>query len=223
MAGMTPRQLALATVVDDIANLACRRRTLVGVDGVDGAGKTHFADELADRLTDRNLTVIRASVDGFHHPPEVRYRRGRASPEGFFHDSYDYDELRDRLLEPWRTGRGQLVRAVYDVHQESTVEPAFEPAGQADVLVVDGIFLHRPELRTYWDYSVFLDVDFATSIPRGARRGYGDPDPSSATNRRYVEGQHLYLSTCHPRDHATVVIDNNALIGAHITDRKPVP
>lgn len=44
----------------------------VGVDGVDGAGKTFFADELAGLLAARGVPVIRASVDGFHHPAEVR-------------------------------------------------------------------------------------------------------------------------------------------------------
>jgi uridine kinase len=36
----------------------------------------------------------------FHHPPAIRYRRGRRSPEGFFLHSYDYGALRRLLLEP---------------------------------------------------------------------------------------------------------------------------
>jgi hypothetical protein len=33
---------------------------------VDGAGKTHFADEVATELTQRGVPAIRTSVDGFH-------------------------------------------------------------------------------------------------------------------------------------------------------------
>ena len=55
----------------------------VGIDGVDGAGKTTLADTLADALEAAGIAVIRASVDGFHHPRAVRYRLGRESPEGF--------------------------------------------------------------------------------------------------------------------------------------------
>jgi uridine kinase len=80
------------------------------------AGKSHFADELTDALAAEKLRAIRASVDGFHNPPDVRYQRGRASPEGFFHDPYDYDALRELLLTPLRTGDGQFVHTVYDVH-----------------------------------------------------------------------------------------------------------
>jgi hypothetical protein len=58
---------------------------------------------------------------------------------------------------------------------------------------------------------------FEISIPRGASRGYGDPDPSAPSNRRYVEGQRLYLERCHPERHATIVIDNSVLAEPEIT------
>lgn len=206
-------------VADDIAAVMRADMTLVAVDGVDGAGKTHFADELESRLQERGTRVERASVDGFHNPSEVRYRRGRDSPEGFFRDSYDYEALCELLLEPLRRGDPRFVRAVYDVHDEVPIDSEPESTPHGGVLIVDGIFLHRPELRNYWDYSIFLDVDFSVSIPRGAQRGYSDPDPSAVSNHRYIEGQNLYPRECSPREHATVVIDNNELTEAGITRR----
>lgn len=192
---------------------------LVAVDGVDGAGKTVFANELAEVLKRRGIAVLRASVDGFHNPPSIRYQRGRRSPEGFFLDSYDYDAVRRLLLEPLaRSGERRVVRRIYDVHAETRVEAVRESVYDVEVLVFDGIFLHRPELRDLWDLSVFLEVDFEVSIPRGAGRGYGDPDPTAPSNRRYVEGQRLYLSTCRPHERATWVIDNNILADARLTD-----
>lgn len=38
------------------------------------------------------------------------------------------------------------------------------------VLIVDGIFLHRDELTDAWDLSIWLEVAFTVSIPRGASR-----------------------------------------------------
>jgi uridine kinase len=192
----------------------------VAVDGVDGAGKTVFADELAGLLRQRGVSVVRASADGFHHPPEVRYRRGRRSPEGFFLDSYDYAALRRLLLEPLlEDGDRQIVRQIYDVHAETPVDRVVESVADVEALVFDGVFAHRPELRDFWDHSVFLEVSFEVSIPRGARRGYGDPDPAADANRRYLEGQHLYLATCHPQRHARWVVDNNVLEDAHVIER----
>jgi uridine kinase len=199
----------LSVTATEVLGAGARR---VAIDGVDGAGKTHFADELAAVLTTRGVPVVRASADGFHHPPAIRHARGRGSPEGYFHDSYDYARLTGLLLDPLGPdGSGRFVRAVYDVHAESPVDAGTETAEPGAILVLDGIFTHRDELVRYWDYSVWLEVPFDVSIPRGAARGYGDPDPAAPSNRRYIEGQRLYLATCAPRSRATAVVDNTDL------------
>ena len=182
----------------------------VGIDGVDGAGKTTLADALAEALRAVGVPVIRASVDGFHHPRAVRYRRGRESPEGFFRDSYDYGALRRVLLDPLGPDGSRRYRtALFDHRADRPVEAAEQRAEPESVLIVDGIFLHRPELRDCWDFSIFLDVRFEISVPRGAQRGEGSPDPLAPENRRYVEGQRLYLRECDPAAHATMVVGYN--------------
>jgi uridine kinase len=175
---------------------------------------------LAAVLEARAETVLRASIDDFHAPRSVRYGRGRSSPEGFFRDSYDYELVRKLLLDPVSPGGGRRIkRAAYDVVREVPVEAPSEVMADGTVLVVDGIFLHRPGLVSYWDYSIFLDVAFAVSVPRGAARGYGSPDPDSVENRRYVEGQKLYFAECRPLSSATIVIDNNDLENPKVTYR----
>jgi uridine kinase len=186
----------------------------VGIDGVDGAGKTTFANEVAKELGLLGRTVIRASVDGFHNPKMIRYQRGRTSPEGFFRDSYNYAALKRLLLDPLSPdGSGRYRLAVFDFLMDKPISADEAQAYPGAVLVFDGIFLHRPELRTYWDFSIFLDVRFEVSIPRGARRGigFGSADPEAAENVRYVEGQKLYLLECEPKRYATLVVDNNDL------------
>lgn len=203
----------LEFLAGEIVALAGDEVTRVAIDGVDGAGKTVFGDELAAAVLRRRArTVIRAGVDWFHHPPGVRYARGRTSPEGFFRDSYDYDGLRRLLLGPLsRGGDRRYTPALYDITAERPVPATVHTATPGSILVFDGIFLHRPELRAYWDYSIFLDVPFDVSVPRGAARGYGDPDPAAPVNHRYIEGQRLYLAECAPAAHATVVVDNSDL------------
>ncbi|CCH27772.1 uridine kinase [Actinosynnema sp. NPDC047251] len=219
MVTSTPRRTAvLAEIAASVAALHPDRVVRVGVDGVDGAGKTTFADELADALAPSGRPTIRAGVDGFHHPRSVRHRRGRDSPEGFFHDSYDYGQLRTSLLDPLGpAGHRRYRTRAFDHETDRPVEPTWALAPRDAILVVDGIFLHRPELRPCWDYSVFLHVDFTVSLGRAAARGDLDPDPAAPANRRYVQGQLLYLDQCRPHDLASVVVDNNSLGTPRIT------
>jgi len=189
-------------------------RLRVGVDGVDGAGKTMLGAELATSIRSLGRPVVEASIDSFHRPRNERYRRGRSSPEGFYRDSYDLDRLRTQLLDPLSVGgSGVYRRAVFDVVRDGPVVGQAELAGPDSVLILDGLFLHRAELRQHWDFSILLDVAFEISIPRCALRdqGLGSADPDAPSNRRYVEGQRIYFRDARPRRHASVVIDNNDL------------
>ena len=79
-------------------------RVIVAVDGLDGAGKTVFADGLAEVFAETGDAVFRAGIDGFHRPRSERYLRGRNSPEGFYRDSFDYATFRRVLIDPFRDG-----------------------------------------------------------------------------------------------------------------------
>ena len=113
-------------------------------------------------------------------------------------------------------GTGYYRTAIFDYIIDSSVSVPEAKAAPGDILVFDGIFLHRSELRLYWDFSIFLDVRFNVSIPRGAQRGGRSPDPQAPENRRYVEGQELYLRECDPKRYATIVINNEALTSPYI-------
>ena len=201
-----------------IAELSNGKILRIAIDGVDGAGKTTFADELAAFLSSKNK-IIRASVDGFHNPKAVRYRRGRDSPEGFFLDSYNYEEFRKSLLDPLSSNSCGFYRTrIFDHKSDSPIDTQPILAEPGSILIVDGIFLHRPELRDYWDFSIFLDVDFSISIPRGAQRGpdFGSADPKAPENYRYIEGQKLYFRKCYPKYYASMVVNNDDLLAPTI-------
>jgi len=208
------RDRLLSRIAVDIHELPPDRIIRVAIDGIDGAGKTIFASEVAEKLRQLGRDVIRASVDGFHNPQAIRYQRGPASPEGFFRDSYNYAALKTLLLDPLSPGgSGRYRSTAFDHFTDQAVSTSEAQAFPGSILIFAGIFLHRPELRTYWDFSIFLDVRFDVSIPRGARRGigFGSADPESPQNMRYIEGQKLYLSECRPQESATIVVDNNNL------------
>ncbi|MFT4217574.1 MAG: uridine kinase [Micropruina sp.] len=189
-------------------------RTLVGIDGVDGAGKTTFADDLAAELADSGLTVIRISLDDFLNPAEVRHAKGRTSPEGFLADSYDYQRFTDDVLEPLGSdGCGRYRAKSYDGLTETPVSPPWQVAPDAAVVVVDGLFLHRDRLRNargrkVWDLSVWLDVPFEESVRRLAQRDGSPSDVDDPRIRRYVEGQRRYIERYRPAERADLVIDN---------------
>jgi uridine kinase len=193
---------------------------LVGIDGVDGSGKTTFADELAAALDAHGDRCIRISLDDFHAPRAVRHRRGRDSPDGFWLDSYDYAAFRERVIVPLGAGGdGRYRSASHDLESDRLIDPPELAASEPSVVVVDGLFLQRAELRGVWDAVVFLDVEFAESVGRMARRDGSDPHPAAASNRRYVEGQQIYFRECDPQGNADILVDHNEIARPRIMRR----
>jgi uridine kinase len=154
----------------------------VAVDGIDAAGKTTLADELAGMLERRGRLVARISEDDFLRPREERYARGELSPEGYYLDSFDHGALRAAVL-----------------------------AATADALVVvDGVFLQRPELADCWDLVVFVSVQPEEALRRALERDralFGKAT-EERYRRRYLPGQELYEHAVHPRERADFVLEN---------------
>jgi uridine kinase len=180
---------------------------LVGIDGIDGAGKTTFADNLAAVLGAHGRDVVRISLDRFHNLRSIRYRRGPHSAEGFWLDSFDYEAFCQLVLTPLGPGGNlRYCGAVHDVITDELVPKVWSTARAGSVVIVDGLFLHRSELADAWQFSVFLDVPFEIGILRTTTRDGGDPmDPRLS---RYSGAQRLYFSACEPWSVATVVVDN---------------
>ncbi|WP_127820475.1 uridine kinase [Microbacterium sp. CPCC 204701] len=210
----TPTTTLWRELRDDIRRQYPAGRVIVAVDGIDGAGKSVFADGLAETFAETGDAVFRASIDGFHRPRAERYARGRHSPEGFYRDSYDYATFRRVLIDPFRDG-AQTAGATgfqlsaFDVVRDAPAESQWVSAPRDAVLVIDGIFLHRPLLRDLWDWSLWLEVPFDVAYTRMAVRDGCDPDPDAPTNARYRRGQDLYLREAAPREAASVVVDNS--------------
>jgi uridine kinase len=185
----------------------------VAIDGVDTAGKTTLANELAHPLEAIGRAVIRASIDDFHNPAEVRHRRGSTSPEGYYYDSFDYRQLVELLLHPLGQNGNRLYRrSIYDFRSGSSVESDMERTSPDAILLFDGVFLLRPELHGYWDFSIFLHVDFETVLHRAKVRDldlFGSVETvNQRYEQRYIPGQKLYLAVARPESRASVVIDN---------------
>ena len=210
----------IAEIAQAISGIRSPFVTRVAIDGVDGAGKTHFADRVGKALVASGREVIRVSVDGFHNPRATRYQRGRFSPEGFYFDSYDYAALKALVLDPLSPGgSGRCITAAFDHLSDSAVAIAPCQANAGAILLFDGIFAQRPELRGYWDLTVFLDVRFERSIARLMQRDGGPADRFAHLNWRYCQGQKHYIRACAPFSRATIVVDNNDVLSPFILHR----
>lgn len=207
---MDSRSKLILTICEKIMINANNDIFLVGIDGLDGSGKSYIGDEISRTLIDKGISVIRSSTDYFHNPRNVRYKLGKGSPKGYFEDSFNYPKLKELLLNTLKKSNSKFCRTKYFNHKTDSVvnENPIEIKNNS-ILIFDGIFLHRKELKDYWDYSIFLNVSRKESLHRCyLRDSSGSPDIDSPKNTRYVKGQKIYLNKCFPEQIASIVINN---------------
>jgi uridine kinase len=187
---VAPRHVVLEELGDALAAVhAAHGLTRIGIDGVDGAGKTLLAEEAAQLLTSRGRPAVRVSIDQFEPPPAQRYARGYLSPEGYYLDAFDFEGFRAHVLSI---------------------------GGPPDVVIVaDGVFLHRPELADLWHATIWVDADIEVAARRGAERNRVWFDSLDETHERYrvryMPAQHRYVEEQRPDERATFVLRNTDL------------
>jgi uridine kinase len=204
----------LQQLTQKIITLPQEHPLCVAIDGIDAAGKTTLANELAPFLEGYGRAVIRASIDGFHYPRVQRYRQGPNSPQGYYEDAFDYDSLQKTLLQPLGpTGNRWYRRAAFDFRTDTPFALSEERAPLNAVLLFDGVFLLRPGLDPLWDYRIFVQVDFEVALQRAMKRDqslFGNAEAVRARYlQRYIPGQQLYLQRDHPQERADTIVDNN--------------
>lgn len=186
----------------------------VALDGPDCAGKTTIANRLAEVLRAEGRHVIRASIDGFHNPASHRHRQGRHSPQGYYDDSFDLNALINSLLIPLGPGGNRCYRsACFDFRTDTPVDSPVKKAPVEAVLLLDGVFLHRPQLLQHWDFTVFVQVTPETTLKRAVKRDaelIGSVEAVETIYReRYLPAQEKYAHEIRPAELANAVVIND--------------
>ncbi|HEX2917312.1 MAG TPA: uridine kinase [Edaphobacter sp.] len=128
------------------------RPLILGVAGCSGSGKTTLARELTTQLEATLLPLDFYYRCLSHLPPVER------SFQNFDHpDSIEHALLTEhlRLLADSRT----IERPLYDFTTHTRVRGCTETVSPAPVLIVEGILaLHYPELRSLYDFSIYVNA-----------------------------------------------------------------
>jgi uridine kinase len=198
-----------------VARQSPGRAVIVGINGVDGSGKTMLATQLTLRLERAGYSVCRVSVDAFHHPKAYRYRRGQQSPEAYYRDAINYEAFADKALRPVfdaRTFPVECQTTLLDLTQDRE-DARFQTVDENTVVLAEGVFIFRPEIRPLLHLAIFLDARFETILERVKTRDLetlgSEERILERYTRKYIPGQQLYLDEVQPATLADIVVDNN--------------
>ncbi|GFF30202.1 uridine-cytidine kinase B [Aspergillus udagawae] len=208
------RAAALEELASLILGINQSSPTRVAIDGRTASGKTTLADELSKILSVKGRNVIRTSIDGFHRPKIERYARGRFSAEGYYYDARDLQAINTLLLSPLGPGGDRRYRtASFDLDKDEPIEQRPHLAANNAILLVDGTFLQRPELRDGWDLTIFVETSEQVSEQRGIHRDASHLGGLEAARQlyamRYRPAFNIYDGLCQPYSLADAIFNND--------------
>ena len=209
------RSAARTALLDALAAEVAARpgRVVVAVDGATGAGKTSVAHELGLALERRGRPVLRACLDDHKRPWSERHLYDRESGEGYYRNATDLDRIRSGLVGAFRAGPAVALCGIDPLTQVDHGGDRTD-VGPQDVLVVDGVFVLRPELRELWDVVVRLVVDPAVALERAVGRDTdrsGREEALAVHRLRYGVADEVYRAEADPDAAADVLVDNTDL------------
>jgi len=175
-----------------------RPLTAVAVDGAGGAGKSTLAGAICAALRETLQEIAIVRVDDFYRPLHDDVRAALDAEHGY-RNYFDWMRLRDRALIPLRGGRAASYQR-YDwttgeLSDRVTVKPA-------PVVLIEGVYSSRPELRPLLDLAIFVDTPRDLRMRRMSARGQNASDWIA----RWMAAEDWYLEHIRPADHADLVV-----------------
>ncbi|HEX8093092.1 uridine kinase family protein [Jatrophihabitans sp.] len=156
---------AVDVILEQLAALPGHTPRLVCVEGLGGAGKTTLARALTARSD--NITLVHG--DDFYGPEERDWRSW--SPQQGYERYFDHQRLERELLRPLKAGRSATFQR-YD--WDSNTLDGWVTVEARGIVLVEGVYLLRRELRLYWDFSIYVDAPRELRQARLHARGEND-------------------------------------------------
>jgi phosphoglycolate phosphatase-like HAD superfamily hydrolase/uridine kinase len=195
-------------IADDVKLKKKRDKAFViGINGIDCSGKSTFAKALEEYLKASNHPTQMIGIDDFHFPKVIRYS-GTDQAENYYTKSFNIERLKEKLLKPIHEKGAIYTRLdLLDLDTDRyTVSKSYSVTPDT-IVILEGVFLFRPEILPFLDYKVYLDISFEESKRRATIR-----DSAASLEKydmKYHPAQTRYIKDTDPVSKADLVIDNN--------------
>ena len=198
-------------IIERRANIPDARSLLVGVSGIDGCGKGYLAKQLQAHLALYGVIPAILNVDGWLNLPQKRFDQ-TAPAINFYENAIRFEQFFTQLVLPLRDRRS--IHLVADFVEETASHYRKQSYDYEDVSVVlvEGIFLFKPQYRKYFDLAIWIDCSFPTALARAIDRkqeGLSAANTIAAYDTIYFPAQKIHLAQDKPRENADLIFEND--------------
>ena len=193
---MQPHEDVVRTVLERLPAPSAVGPRLICVEGLGGAGKTTLARALAAGSDD--ITPVHG--DDFYGPEERDWRSW--TPRQGYELYFDHQRVERELLRPLKEGRPAAFQR-YD--WQTNVLDGWVTVEARGIVLVEGVYLLRRELRPYWNLAIYVDTPRELRQARLHARGEND----AGWIERWAAAEDYYERVEQPVQAADLVVSGN--------------
>ena len=166
------------------------RSFVVGINGIDCSGKTTFSKSVSKYFTHHKIENDHLDIDNFNNPAIEN-----ETYKAFVSGSWDEENL-NRYYE--------LI-----INYSDVIRAVSESQKKYSIVILEGIFIYKPQLVDLFDLKIYLDVDISLGRKRFAKRWSlkRDKRPFDIYDEIWMLSHIRYESEVHPKRISDLVID----------------
>ncbi|MEL3971892.1 kinase [Rossellomorea oryzaecorticis] len=182
-------------------------RLIVGIDGLGGAGKTTFAQNLRDEL---NLAGCQATIlhmDDCIVERHKRYGTGNEEWYEYYFLQWNIGFLQKELFQKLQQNCDSLIFPFYD-HHSDTIRAKPIHLIHITIILMEGVFLQRKEWQGFFDFMIFIECPHEMRAERVLGRDVYLGDYQARLDkyiRRYWLAEEFYIQHVNPVGNADYV------------------
>jgi uridine kinase len=165
---------------------------VVGINGIDCSGKTTFAKSVSKYFTHHKIENDCLDIDNFNNRA-IESETYKAFVSGSW-DEKDLNKYYKLIIN-----YSDAIRAVSEYKKKYPL------------VILEGIFIYKPQLADLFDLKIFLDIDISLGRKRFAERRSlkQDKRPFEIYDEIWMLSHIRYESEVHPKRISDLVIDYN--------------
>ena len=181
------------------------QRFILGIDGLSRAGKTSFTNRMKQLLGEKNVSMHTFHIDDFIVDKAKRYRTGHKEWIEYYNLQWDVEWLTEHFFTKLK--ENDVLNLPFYNHSTDKQIWQMTNIASANLIIIEGIFLQRPEWRKLLDFVIYLDSSRET---RFGRENENTQKNIHKFKTRYWKAEDYYLHTVNPLMQADLVIKNES-------------
>ncbi|MEN2766094.1 kinase [Ornithinibacillus xuwenensis] len=183
------------------------RPFIVGIDGLGGAGKTTFVNEMEKGLTNQDCQLVVLHIDDYIVRKNKRYNTGHEEWFEYYYLQWDIKLLAKVFFEKMHQDFRNVSLPLYN-NKTDSISLKSTNIRPNSIVLIEGVFLQRIEWRDFFDFVIFIECSRKLRMERVLNRDAyigNQKERLSKYQRRYWLGEEHYLKTENPIEKADAI------------------